>query len=204
MLPNDTSQHPQKDQEADCPRGHFVDIRELDFDNCLFWSYFLSTSYPCAYLDEQDCQLYELVAEVLPVDPDWSDDFTQYYDGVMEEMDGYVENPTTVAVPISDTEILTIAFHPGDTIYYINKEEIGCTGPHWKLWTIPYQRVKSLLSLENGAVLFHLLLPMAVVEPEEAADLKSILEMQFQTLGFLPKKALRAADCLISGIIRRD
>lgn len=183
---------------------NYVDIQQVSFENHLFWSYFLSTNYPCAYLEDADRQLCDLVEEVMPIDVAWSNAFTHYYDGVMEENDGYLDEPTTITAPISDTEILEIEFHPGDTIYYINKEEIGCTGPHWNLWNVPYHKLNSLLSLEHGSVLFLLLLPMAVVEPDEIADLKPILEKQFQAFGFSKEAALQAADCLISGIVKRD
>lgn len=189
---------------SNIPSQNNISIRQVGFDNSRFWAYFLSTSYPCAYLEETDCEMYSLVSKVMPVDTAWSDEFTQYYDGVMDENDGYVEEPTTITAPISDSENLKIEFHPGDTIFYINNEEVGCTGPHWKLWAIPYQRVKSLLAVEHGAVLFQLLLPMAVLEEEDIIDLKNILEKHLLEFGFTQPALSQAADCIISGIVRQD
>ena len=195
---------PSQSSRTTTQHSHYIDIQQVGFDNLLFWSYFLCTSYPCAYLESKDCRLCDLVEDTMPIDPVWSDDFTQYYDGIGEESDGYVDNPTTITSPISSTETLKIEFHPGDTIFYINHDEIGCTGPHWKLWSIPFKKVKSLLSLEHGNVLFWLLLPMAALEQEEIWELKPMLEKQFQTLGFGKDTAAQAADSLIAGIIRHD
>lgn len=181
-----------------------IDLEQINFKHPKFWAYFLSTNYPCAYDEEADCGMYDFIKEVLPIDTAWSDEFTQYYDGVMEESDGYLEEPTTFITALDDSEILKIEFHPGDTIFYLNDQKIGCTGPHWKLWEIPYQRVKSLLSLENGALLFQLLLPMAVLQPEETAELKPILQKQFLELGFTPPILSQMIDCLISGLVRQE
>ncbi|MDE7204788.1 MAG: immunity protein 19 [Lachnospiraceae bacterium] len=61
-------------------------------------------------------------------------------------------------------KILKIEFHPGDILYFINDEQIGSTGPHYELQTIPYEKVEQLLSLKKGRQLFLLLLPLAFVE----------------------------------------
>ena len=73
-----------------------VSLEEIDFPNARFWAYFLSTSYPNALLEETDQPMYDLVGQVLPVDVRWTDAFTQYYDGVIEERDGYLDAPTTL------------------------------------------------------------------------------------------------------------
>ena len=182
------------------PQKNDISLKEISFENTRFWAYFLSVNYPCAYLEAEDCKIYDLVEQVLPINMAWSDEFTQYYDGVMEETDGYLEEPTTLTVPLSSLETLKIEFHPGDTIFFINDEEIGCTGPHWKLRAIPYQKVKSLLCLEDGELLFQLLLPMAALMPEETADLKPILEKQLLSFGFEQPLLSQTIDCLISGI----
>ena len=55
-----------------------VRLEEIDFPNAHFWAYFLSTSYPNALLEETDQPMYDLVGQVLPVDVQWTDAFTQY------------------------------------------------------------------------------------------------------------------------------
>lgn len=180
---------------------NIIHLKELGFDNTRFWAYFLSINYPCAFLEESDCSMYDLVQEVLPVDTKWSDEFTGYYDGVLEETDGYLEKPTTLLASLEDSDVLKIEFHPGDTVFYINETEIGCTGPHWEIRKVPWHRIKELLNLEDGVVLFQLLLPMAMLEPDDIADLKPILEKHFSDLGFVQPVLSKVIDCLISGII---
>ncbi len=183
---------------------NIIHLNHLQFDNTRFWAYFLSINYPCAVLEESDCSMPDFVGQVLPVDTQWIDCFTQYYDGVFEESDGYLEHPTTLLADLSPTEHFKIEFHPGDTIFYINDEEIGCTGPHWELWKIPYQKIKEVLVQNDGAVLFQLLLPMAALEPDDASHLKPILEKQFSELGFAEPVLAQMIDCLVSGLIKTE
>ena len=63
----------------------------------------------------------------------WWETFTGYYESVLDESDGYLEEPVTLNEALSQDKILKIEFHPGDILYFINDEEIGSTGPHWKL-----------------------------------------------------------------------
>ena len=175
------------------------------FDNTLFWGFFLSVNYPCALHKETDCIMADFVGEVMPIDAEWIDCFTQYNKNpdIFDKSDGYLEHPTTLIASLGNLGSLKIEFHPGDTIFFLNNDEIGCTGPHWVLLKIPYQTIKKLLELEYGRVLFELLLPMAVLEPEEVKEVKPILEKHFLEFGFTGQNLLQTIDCLISGIIRK-
>ena len=179
---------------------HVIILNDILFDNAKFWAYFLSVNYPCAVLEEMEYVMYDLVKQALPVDVKWSEEFTRYYDGVLDETDGYLDNPTTLIAPLDGANTLKIEFHPGDTIFYINEMKIGCTGPHWEIQKIPYDQIKKSLSLENGSVLFQLLLPMAILKPDEIIDIKPILEKQFSNLGFTSSLLSQIIECLISGI----
>lgn len=180
--------------------GHVIDLKDILFNNIKFWAFFLSVNYPCAVLEETGYSMYDLVTQVLPVDIKWSEEFTQYYDGVFDEVDGYLDNPTTLITPLDKENYLKIEFHPGDTIFYINEVEIGCTGSHWEVGKIPYSQMKEILSLENGPVLFQLLLPMAILMPNEITDIKPVLEDQFLGFGFTQLLLSQIIECLISGI----
>ena len=178
-------------------------LSDLTFGNTRFWAYFLSTSYPCGLLERTDETMYDLVQQVLPVDTQWSDTFTKSYDGVFEDSDGYLNDPTTLVASLEGDDVLEIEFHPGDTIFYINGEEIGCTGPHWKLWVLSCERIRRLLALPDGPVLFQLLLPMAVLTPEEAAEIRPLLLQHLSALGVTPPVLPEMADCLLSGLVRQ-
>ena len=69
----------------------------------------------------------ELIQEKCILDKDWIDNLTSYYDGVFDENDGYVDTPKAVAIKLSNGDEFCVEFHPGDTIYYINDVQIGCT-----------------------------------------------------------------------------
>lgn len=147
-----------------------VDIKELGFNNKNFWISFFSVSYPNAVDEETDFTLYDILdnedlsnKEVM----DWWEDFTGYYEGVLEETDGYLEEPTTLEFLIDETENLKIEFHPGDIIYYINNKKIGSTGPHFELQAMSYQRIEQISIGEYGKELYLLLLPIAKLEKND-------------------------------------
>lgn len=185
-------------------KANIIHPNDLRFDNTRFWAYFLSVNYPCAVSEESGCSMYDFVAQILPVDAEWTDDFTQYYEGVLQESDGYLEHPTTFLADLSPTEHLKIEFHPGDTIFYINDKEIGCTGPHWDLWKIPYPKIKEVLTQNDGEVLFQLLLPMAALKPDDIAHLKPVLGKHFSEFGFTKPLLTQMIDCLVFGLTKQS
>lgn len=143
--------------------------RKLEYIDCIpFWINYFGTCFPNGYDEEEDVSASELMQELYTEETEiWWDTFTGYYDGVLDENDGYLENPTTLETTLPGGKTLRIEFHPGDILYFINDEQIGSIGPHWKLQTIPYCDVEQLLSLENGRQLFLLLLPLAFIDSEE-------------------------------------
>ena len=94
-----------------------ISLYEIDFSNLNFWTGFIATSFPTALEEETDMSLTELMTENGMCDTSWWDNFTKYYDGVLEESDGYVDKPETVICELVPTQILKIEFHPG--IQYI-------------------------------------------------------------------------------------
>lgn len=145
-------------------QGNVIFLNQVLFDNTLFWAYFLSVNYPCSLHKETDCTMADFVEKVMPINIEWSDCFTQYDKNpdVFDESDGYLDHPTTLTTSLGSLGNLKIEFHPGDTIFFLNNNEIGCTGPHWVLSKIPYQTIKNVLELEYGEVLFELLLPINI------------------------------------------
>lgn len=68
----------------------------------------------------------------------WWHDFTGWYEGIFEETDGVVDDPSTVTLEFRRGMKLSIEFHAGDTFYLLNtpnnlSELIGNVGPHWVL-----------------------------------------------------------------------
>jgi len=179
-----------------------IDLSEVNLYNQNFWGYFFKVNFPNAYIDDEDLSLDEILDPYEPVDElEWTNTFTQYYDGVFDETDGYLDTPTVLETKISSDKTLKIEFHPGDTLYYINEVEIGSTGPHWKLHVLSYSIAKSVLSQKDGTILFLLLLPLVYVTVDEIneaqVNIKEVLPMIF------PKNiCVKLTSCILSGLTK--
>ena len=174
-------------------------LRVEDIDCLNFWIYYFGCCYPNGYDEEQDISVSELMEELYTEKiGNWWEKFTGYYEGVLDENDGYVDNPTTLEEALSG-KILKIEFHPGDILYFINDEQIGCTGPHWELKTIPYKEVAHLLSLKNGQQLFLLLLPLAFIDGEERWSVRKRITEQMKHY-FSEDLCERVSGCIVAGL----
>lgn len=75
---------------------------------------------------------------------------------------------------MATNEKLYIEFHPGDTIYFVDNEEIGCTGPEYFIHKLDWQKFVSYTrSLSNDKKM--LLLPMVAIEDGKREELKQII-----------------------------
>lgn len=159
-------------------KNEFIEVTErkfVDFDAVKnqqqFWLYFLGTNFPNGYVEETDESLSEFIEYRYDIDMEWPNNFTGYYEGVLDSSDGYVENPTTLKIELSTKNTLFIEFHPGDTIYFIDDDEIGCTGPEYFIHKINWKEfcvyTKALDSKEKL-----LLIPMLGIGNGEQEQLK--------------------------------
>lgn len=136
-----------------------VAINEIGLENKRFWHGFFLTAYPNAYSEDLDLSLSDLADKIAEDgDLEYWNSFTGWYDGIFEECDGYLDEPAYIETDFLGDK-LRVEMHPGDTIFYMNGVEIGCTGPHWKLNSIPFDKIKSVDKRE----LFWLTLPLAVI-----------------------------------------
>lgn len=175
-------------------------IRMEDIDNLHFWINYFGCSYPNAYDEEEDVSVSDLMQEICTEESRrWWDAFTGYYDGILEESDGYLDEPTTLETPLSQERMLKIQFHPGDRLYYINEEKIGSTGPHWKLQTIPYEEIRQILGQKQGCRLYLLLLPLAMIRQEEAVSARE--EIARQMGKHFPESLCKSVSrCIVAGL----
>lgn len=165
-----------------------VAIEEVGFTNKNFWSYYFHVNFPNGYSEKTDMTVGEMVEEIVPINIEWVNSFTQYYDGVLEECDGYLDNPTTLTASLNCGEILKIEFHPGDIIFFVDEREIGCTGPHHITRSYSYKKLEQFLYYPKGDLLFLLLLPMAIVETD-------YLDIASQTIEYLLHNIFPANSC---------
>ena len=118
----------------------------------------------------------ELIQEKCILDKDWIDNLTSYYDGVFDENDGYVDTPKAVAIKLSNGDEFCVEFHPGDTIYYINDIQIGCTGPHYMIRNISLAQFYEYTSNMNDSEKIFLL-PMVKITLEEKDELAKVIKL---------------------------
>lgn len=174
-------------------------ICAADIDCLNFWISYFGICYPNGYDEQEDISVSELMEAFYTEEAgSWWEDFTGYYDGVLDESDGYLDEPATLEEPLPG-KTLKIEFHPGDILYFFNGEPIGSTGPHWKLKTIPYKELEQLLSLKNGRQLFLLLLPLAYIEGEDIQSVqKKIAELMEK---YFPADLCgRVSKCITAGL----
>ncbi len=158
---------------------NIIHIEDIDIPE--FWINYFGCSYPNAYDEKTDVSVTDLLLERCTLEIErWWAAFTGYRPGVLDETDGYIDDPTTLEARLPTGNILRIEFHPGDTLYFINGEEVGSTGPHWKLQTIAFDEIEQLLAFENGRQLFLLLLPLAYITPENVQTACKTIQTQVQ------------------------
>ena len=174
-----------------------ISLQEIDFSNRNFWVGFMATSFPTALEEETDMSLTELMIEDGMCDTSWWDKFTKYYDGVLEESDGYIDEPETIICELVPTQILKIEFHPGDTVYYINDKQLACTGGHYNIQVIPF---KELLNSIKDKQIFLLLLPLAVIDNQNKDEAIQIISNTLQEI-FDKCLCSQYADCIVNGLM---
>ncbi len=150
-------------------------VNDLKFSNQKFWTSFFAASFPTSLDEETDMSLSELIEENCPTDIEWWKKFTKYYDGVMDESDGYIDNPETVVCNLTDTQKLKIEFHPGDTVYYVNDKQIACTGGEYNIQTLQFTDLLKYAKEINDNRIFFLLLPLTVIKKQDAGNAAEII-----------------------------
>lgn len=152
-----------------------IDIKSFENSkNLLLW--FITVNFPEGYDEEQDISFMEFMEENYEFDEDEINMVTQFFDGVFDENDGYVDNPNVIEIYLSNGKEFCVVFHPGDIEYYIDDKMIGCTGPHYTIRKIPYEEYKSMV---NGLSSFEKLfvLPMLCVTDEYVDMIEKEIEL---------------------------
>lgn len=65
-----------------------LNIEDIGVGNIKFWNFYFHMNYRHTYDKDSGMTVYEMVEETMPFDEAWVDNFTQYYDDVLEECDG--------------------------------------------------------------------------------------------------------------------
>lgn len=173
-----------------------ISLHDIGFFNRNFWVGFLATSFLNSVDEETDLSLTDMMTADGMDDASWWRTFTKYEDGVMEESDGYLEDPEALVCDLPPAQTLKIEFHPGDTVYYINDKRIACTGPHPVIQVIPF---KELLKYKEDRQIFLLLLPLAVIDCADQEDAKKIISDALQEI-FDKRLCSRYAECIANSL----
>lgn len=182
-------------------------INMEDIDCLPFWINYFGCCYPNAYDAEEEISASDLMMELFTDKVgNWWNAFTGYDDDILDENDGYLEEPATLITTLPQGKTLKIEFHPGDILYFINDEQIGSTGPHWKLQTMPFRDIEQLLSLEKGRQLFLLLLPLAYIDSKENEGKNEIQpirkKISQQMQNYFPEDLCEnVSKCIVAGLI---
>ena len=150
-------------------------LNDIAFSNRNFWTGFVTTSFPTALDEETDRSLTEIIEENQAADAKWWESFTKYYDGVLEDTDGYLDEPETLICDLTDTQTLKIEFHPGDTVYSINDKQIACTGGEYHIQIFPFADLLNFAGIKNEKRVFLLLLPLTIVSGQETETATEII-----------------------------
>lgn len=142
--------------------------------NTNFVLWFLMTNFPEGIDESTDCSIAELIEENCELDKTWIDNLTGYYDGVLDESDGYINEPKTIMLSLATNDCFFVEFHPGDTLYFLNDQMLGCTGPEYSIKKITFEcyqeYIKNMVGLERL-----LLLPMLKVHQKDKDTLFNIV-----------------------------
>lgn len=149
--------------------------------NSNFIPWFLMTNFPEGMNNSKECSLMELIQEECILDKEWIDKLTGYYDDVFDENDGYIDTPKAVVIKLANGEEFCVEFHPGDTIYYINDHQIGCTGPSYIIRNISLAQFFEYTSNLNDSEKI-LLLPMVKIDFEEKDEFASAINLILSTV----------------------
>ena len=152
-----------------------VNIADINFDNKHFWRGYIRDHFIYGYDDKTDTTIDSIEDYLVDSsDLQFWDSFTGWDDSILDEGDGYLEDPAYIDEELNDECRLKIEFHPGDTIYYLNGNKVGSIGPHYELNGIPFELIKNADMIDYGEELFWLCLPMVSIQ-NEAVEQVSIL-----------------------------
>lgn len=176
----------------------FNDIKNNEF----FWLYFLSTSFPLAIDIKEDIDLSDFIYEnydCVSATSEWIDSFVQYTDGIMEENDGYADNPTSIVLSVENEEYI-VQYHPGDTLYLQNGRTIASTGPHYDIHKLDYQLFQSITERIDDFQKAILILPIVSIKSSEEKVAKELISQLIQKLPVKSTHHNKIVEMIIEGL----
>lgn len=168
-------------------------------NNNSFWIYFLSVNFPNAYDEITDTDISELLDEY-DYDNKWIDEFTQYSEEIFDENDGYIDNPNTIDLNLNGHDF-SIEFHSGDTVYFLDGQEIGCTGGHFILKKIDFQLFSELTYGIKDKRLFLLVMPMVSLKNADIPCASNIVKSALEILDLHKEHIIKITNMIIDSLL---
>lgn len=170
-------------------------------ENESFVLWYLIQGFPIGLTENEDA-LCEITEENYgeAIDIDMIDDLTGYYEGVLEKSDGYIDNPKTIKLELAEGNTLFIEFHPGDTLYYLNEDFLGCTGPHYEIWKIPFEKFLNFTAGLNDLEKL-LVLPMVKISEDESEKFYDIVVPILKSINIDESDIEDICTCIVSNCL---
>ena len=156
-------------------------------------------NFPNAYDEITDTDISELLDEY-DYDNKWIDKFTQYSEEIFDENDGYVDNPNTINLNLNGHDF-RIEFHPGDTVYFLDGQEIGCTGGHFILKKIDFQLFSELTYGIEDIHMFLLVMPIVSLNNADIPRARHIVKSTLETLDLHKEHIIKITDMIIESLL---
>lgn len=168
--------------------------------NPYFWLYYLSVCFPLAFDEEEEMTLADFIYENYDCDGEaaaWVDAFVQFSEEIMQAHDGHAEDPTTVVVKAAAEEY-AVQFHPGDTIFFRNGQEIGSTGPNYDVQKLSFSAFVRLYQAIGFASA--LVLPMVCVKEAESEQAAVLIRSLLSRMQLEEEHLDLVTDMIVAGL----
>ena len=168
--------------------------------NRYFWLYFLSVCFPLAVDENEETTLAEYIFNHYDCDGEaavWVDNFVQYPKDADPQNGGYVENPTSIAIPMG-SDVFGVQFHPFDTLFFHNGKLQGNTGGHYRIHRMHFEGFAYLESILGDQAV--LLLPMVCVKEHEKDAAISLIDRLLTQMPFPEKDRAVFAAMILRGL----
>ncbi len=181
-------------------------MKKIDVDfiinNKFFWLYFISTSFPNAMDEELDISLADFIYENYDCisAQKWVDSFVQFSEDILNENDGYVDDPNTIDLLLNKNNF-RIEFHPYATVYIFNNEKIGVTGGNFKIRTLSWENFNLLINNCTNPKIPLLILPVLALDKSMIPKVKEIISTGLSLLNFKDEHINIISEMIIYGLL---
>jgi hypothetical protein len=140
---------------------------------------------------------------------DWDNKFTGWYPGILDESDGYSDDPATVQSALANGVQLRVELHPCDQCWFLRSEGspdlmLANTGPHWSLPGLRWPEVVAIASAvpSDDWIVVLLLLPVVwLTAGDDAVQARVTVESAWLASNLIPPASASAlADLWVKAV----